>query len=470
MLNAQQLYHDVVSQWEEKAIPSLCDYIKIPNKSPHFDSQWEEHGYMEEAINLIATWCKEHALPGMELEVIRLTGRTPLLFIEIPGNNEETILLYGHLDKQPEMNGWQPSLGPWTPVIREGRLYGRGGADDGYAIYAAIIAIQALHRQQLPHSRCVILIEACEESGSYDLPFYFDVLKDRIKQPSLVIGLDSGAGNYDQLWVTTSLRGVVNGELSVSLLQEGVHSGYGSGIVADSFRVARELLSRLEDERTGEIKLASLYCDIPEERVAQAKICAEILGETLYTAFPLQEETQPIGFNKQELLLNRTWRPKLTITGASGLPSIEDAGNVLRPSTSLKLSMRLPPLVSAQKAGRAMQKLLTEDSPYHAKITFEIQDEAIGWNAPTMKPWLEQTLNQASALFYKKPVAYLGEGGTIPFMGMLGQQFPEAQFFITGVLGPHSNAHGPNEFLHLDMVKKLTSCISIVLNAHYNHC
>ena len=463
MFNSQGLYEFVCQQWDEEIIPSLYDYIKIPNKSPHFDANWQDHGFMDQAVSHIASWCKLHAPIGMKLEVVRLEGRTPLIFMEVPGQINETVLLYGHLDKQPEMVGWDEDLGPWTPVLKDGRLYGRGGADDGYSAYASLTAIRALEQQGLPYPRCVLIIEACEESGSHDLPYYIELLKERIGKPSLVICLDSGAGNYEQLWMTTSLRGNVVGELSVELISEGVHSGSASGIVADSFRVARQLISRIEDETTGEIKLEPLHCEIPQERVEQAKHCAVALGEQVYSEFPWHEQVEPVTKDRQQLILNRTWRPALTVTGADGFPPIANAGNVMRPMTALKLSMRIPPLTNPKAAASAMSQALTSSLPYNAKVEFNVGDGSSGWNAPVLSPWLAVAADEASKLYYGKPAAYIGEGGTIPFMGMLGEKFPQAQFMITGVLGPHSNAHGPNEFLHLDMARKLTACVSYVL-------
>lgn len=466
MLNPQKLRSFVNEQWQETILPSLMDYIKIPNKSPHFDEHWQEHGYMDQAVNHVANWCQSHAPKGMTLEIIRLPNRTPLLFMEIPGEGQETVLLYGHLDKQPEMEGWHEGLSPWTPVLRGHRLYGRGAADDGYAAYASLTAINALHAQGIPHARCVIIIEACEESGSYDLPYYIDALKERIGTPSLVVCLDSGAGNYEQLWMTTSLRGNVVGELSVEVLKEGVHSGNASGIVADSFRIARQLLSRLENETSGEIQLPQLHCNIPDERIKQASACANVLQEQVYSGFPWHEAGTPLTDDKAQLVLNRTWRPALTVTGAAGLPTIADAGNVLRPRTTLKLSMRIPPLVNPEQAALAIQQTLVKNPPYGAKISFHIDDGAQGWNAPELADWFAQAVDDASMTFYQKPAVYMGEGGTIPFMGMLGEKFPQAQFMITGVLGPHSNAHGPNEFLDIPMAEKLTACVAFVLARH----
>jgi acetylornithine deacetylase/succinyl-diaminopimelate desuccinylase-like protein len=455
--------------WDDEVVPQLVEYIKIPNKSPMFDSQWVEHGYMDDAVRLMESWARSKldALPGATLEVVRLEGRTPLIYIDVPGEGDDTVVLYGHLDKQPEMTGWADDLGPWKPVIKGDKLYGRGGADDGYAIFGSLTALLALHEQGVPHARCVILIEACEESGSYDLPHYVDHLADRIGNPSLVVCLDSGCANYDQLWLTTSLRGMTGGELKVEVLTEGVHSGDASGIVPDGFRILRQLLSRLEDEDTGAIVPKELYADIPDERVEQARQCAQILGTEVYDKFPWIEGMTPVTGDHVELILNRTWRPQLAITGMDGLPPLASAGNVLRPVTAAKLSLRLPPTVHGERAGAFVKELLEKDPPYGAKVTFTLEKNGGGWNAPPLSQWLADAVSAASESYYGKPAAYMGEGGSIPFMGMLGEKFPEAQFLITGVLGPHSNAHGPNEFLHIPTGKRVTMVVADVLARHY---
>jgi acetylornithine deacetylase/succinyl-diaminopimelate desuccinylase-like protein len=446
--------------WGDSIVPTLIDYIRIPNKSPAFDARWAEHGYMDEAVALLETWCRAHAPAGTTVEVVRLEGRTPLLLLEVPGTTDGTVLLYGHLDKQPEMVGWEPDLGPWKPVMRGERLYGRGGADDGYSTFASLCAVNALKEQGAPHARCVILIEACEESGSHDLPHYIEALADRIGTPDLVVCLDSGCGNYDQMWCTTSLRGVVTGNLRVELLREGIHSGDGSGIIASSFRVLRKLLSRLEDEATGAIRPRELSVEIPAERIEQARQVAAVLGAEVYDKFPLHEGVRPVTDDLTELVLARTWRPGLAITGAAGLPPLEDAGNVLRPETAVKLSLRLPPTLDAAAAVQTLRRLFESDPPYGARVSLTAVEGASGWNAPPLAPWLAEAADAASRAYFGKPAVYMGEGGSIPFMGMLGERFPDAQFFITGVLGPHSNAHGPNEFLDLPTARRLTACVA----------
>ena len=465
--------------WDDEIIPALTDYIRIPNKSPAFDKDWQAHGHMEKATQMFAAWANKKlpAFAGAKLEIVRLEGRTPLIFIEVPGdagasakagatNKEATVLMYGHLDKQPEMTGWADGLGPWQPVVKDGKLYGRGGADDGYALFASLAALLALKQQDAKRARTVIIIEAGEESGSPDLPFYIDHLASRIGTPDLVVCLDSGCGNYDQLWLTTSLRGNLIGALTVKVLTEGVHSGAASGIVPSSFRILRMLLSRIEDEATGHMKLPELFAEIPQERQKQAREAAAILGDEVWQGAPFAGHTKPMAEGNAELILEKTWRPQLAVTAMDGYPLPANGGNVLLPYSTAKLSLRLPPTVESEVARTALKKVLEASPPYDADVTFDGPHGDNGWNAPTLAPWLEASLNKASNNAFGAPVAYQGEGGSIPFMAMLGEKFPKTQFVVTGVLGPHSNAHGPNEFLHIAFAKKLSACIAAVLADH----
>ena len=456
--------------WTDSIVPELIEYIKIPAKSPHFDADWAANGYVEDAVQQISKWCRNQDVKGMTLDIVRLEGRTPLIFMEIPaqgdGDPDDTILMYGHLDKQPEMTGWADGLGPWTPVMKDGKLYGRGGADDGYSAYSSLAAIMAVQKQGLAHTRIVVIIEACEESGSYDLPHYIEHLEERIGEPSLVICLDSGAGNYEQLWLTVSLRGMAAGTLRVDVLNEGVHSGYASGVVPSSFRVMQQLFSRLEDQDSGKVLPDYFYADIPEQRLQQTQAMADALGDAVWQAYPFVDGVEPMADNNVERILNRTWRPALSYTGVEGIPSLENAGNVLRPYTAMKLSMRLPATVDGEAASEAMKATLEANPPSNAKVSFETDQAASGWNAPEIAPWLHASLEKGSQDSFGRGVMYMGEGGTIPFMAMLGDYFPQAQFMITGVLGPQSNAHGPNEFIHIPFARKLTTCVAQVIVDH----
>ena len=470
MTDHDSLQRRIADHWDREIVREITDYIRVPAKSPHFDADWRAHGHIETVIRNAERWVRAQDLRGLAVEIVRLEGRTPLLFFDVPASGAAahgpTVLLYGHLDKQPEMTGWHEGHGPWSPHLEDGKLYGRGGADDGYAVYAAIAALKALEAEGMPHARCVGVIETCEESGSYDLPAYLELLAPRLGPVDLVIGLDSGAGDYERLWQTTSLRGLAGGTLSVEVLTEGVHSGDASGVVPSSFRILRHLLERIEDSGTGRIVPAGFHAPIPDERVTQARDAARILGAPMIGRFPWSGGTKPMTSDGTEAVLNRTWRPALSVTGADGLPPIANAGNVLRPSTQVKLSLRLPPTVDGESASHALKRLLEADPPHGAIVRFTEDAHASGWNAPPTAAWLAAALDAASRAHYGAPSGALGEGGTIPFMGMLGKQFPEAQFLITGVLGPKSNAHGPNEFLHIPYAKKLNACVAQVIVAH----
>ena len=486
VLNTAQLQADVSAAWGERIVPALTDYIAVPAKSPMFDPDWAAHGHLERVLQSAADWVEQQRVPGLRCEVIRLNNahgvaRTPVLFFELPASagqdgrpapsSGQTVLMYGHLDKQPEFDGWRSDLGPWTPKVVDGKLYGRGGADDGYAVYASIAAIQAIQAQGHAHPRIVGLIETCEESGSADLLPYVDALRDRLGDVGLVICLDSGAGNYDQLWLTTSLRGMASGTLRVDILTEGIHSGDASGLVPSSFRILRNVLDRLEDSATGRLLPEVFHCEVPAQRLQQARVTADILGDELFrrfpwahhdcggsTAFALPTTTDPV-----EALLNRTWRPTLSVTGAQGFPALQDAGNVLRPYTAFKLSLRLPPLVDAAQAVQQLKTLLEDNAPYQAKVTFTPHGAASGWNAPSTSDWFESALQNASQAHFGAACGTIGQGGTIPLMNMLSQGFPKAQMMVCGVLGPKSNAHGPNEFLHLDYARRLTASVAEVV-------
>ena len=474
-LNAPHALEQVSQAWDRDIVHRLEDYIRIPAKSPMFDADWASGGYLDTVVRNTAHWIEAQKVPGLRLEVVRLEGRTPVLFFEVAASGStstQTVLMYGHLDKQPEFSGWRNDLGPWTPKYEDGKLYGRGGADDGYAAYAAIAALQALKSQNVSHPRVVGLIETCEESGSYDLLPYIDTLKPRLGDVGLVVCLDSGAGNYDQLWLTNSLRGMASGVLKVEILTEGIHSGDASGLVPSSFRIMRQVLDRLEDSKTGRLLPQSFHCEVPGERLQQAQATAAILGDELFKRFPWAHYdcggattfALPTTSDPLEALLKRTWQPTLSVTGADGFPELKNAGNVLRPYTAFKLSLRLPPLVEAATAVQELKTLLEDNAPYQAKVTFEGMSSATGWNAPDTAPWFEAALNEASQAHFGAPCGHIGQGGTIPLMNMLSKGFPKAQMMVCGVLGPKSNAHGPNEFLHVPYAKKLTAAVAQVIS------
>jgi acetylornithine deacetylase/succinyl-diaminopimelate desuccinylase-like protein len=479
-MDLAELQRATDSRWDRELVPRLVDYVKIPAKSPGFDASWAAHGHLAQVVRQACDWGAQQRIAGLHVDLVSIEGRTPCIFFDAPATGglggERSVLFYGHLDKQPEMTGWREDLGPWKPVLENGRLYGRGSADDGYAIYAALTIIAALDAQGTPRPRCVGLIESCEESGSPDLPAYLDLLTPRFGDVGLVAGLDSTCGNYEQLWVATSLRGLIGGTLTVEILGEGVHSGHASGIVPSSFRIARHLLNRIDDPATGRVLPAMFHAEIPSERVQQARQAGAVLGSQVWEEFPWVAcshgpgtelthhlHAQPVTDDPVELILNRSWRPALAVTGAAGFPGIDAAGNVLRPRTTLKLSLRLPPTVDGEAASAELKRILEQEPPYQSRVSFKPDHAATGWNAPATAPWLQRAADEASRAVFGRESAWMGGGGTIPFMNLLGNRFPQAQFLTTGVLGPQSNAHGPNEFLHIGYAKKLTAAVAQIV-------
>ncbi|MCU1499333.1 MAG: peptidase family protein [Acidimicrobiales bacterium] len=458
--------------WDDHIQPALEEYIRVPAVSVAFDPQWEAHGHLDAVVEAAAAWARDRPIAGLAVDIIRLPGRTPVLWFEVPATDgadpADTVLLYGHLDKQPPMTGWREGLGPWDPVVVDDRLYGRGGADDGYAAYASLAAIEAVQAGGGHHARCVGIIECSEESGSPDLPAYVEHLAARTGTPSLVVCLDSFCGDYQRLWTTTSLRGLLDITLQVEVLTEGIHSGSASGVVPDTFRIARRLLDRVEDPDSGRVLVPELWGEIPAGRSAEIAAVAEDLGSALSESYPFVEGAVPaVPFSRPAAqLAAKTWEPTLTVIGADGLPSVQAAGNVLRPSTKLALSFRLPPDVDAATAGAAVVSVLAADRAYGARVKVVVESAESGWDAPATAPWLARAMADASQAAFGQPARSLGEGGSIPFMGMLGERFPEAQFLLTGVLGPGSNAHGPNEFLHLPTGRRVTAAVALVLDAH----
>jgi acetylornithine deacetylase/succinyl-diaminopimelate desuccinylase-like protein len=456
----------VAERWDDSIVPTLCDYIRIPNKSPAFDPHWDDHGHMVRAVHLLDAWTAGTGVAGLRTEIVTLPGRTPLLFAEVAGTGAPgTVLLYGHYDKQPEFDGWELGLAPWEPVLRESRLYGRGGADDGYALFGSLTAIAALQAEGVAHARCVLLIEGCEESGSYDLPYYVEALRDRIGQPELVVCLDAECGSYDRLWITSSLRGMLPGVLSVDVLSEGQHSGAAGGIVPSSFRLLRRILERVEDAGSGRLHDA-LHVAIPDEARSQLAAVAGAMGASVVDRFPWLAGVRPEHDDPVELLLNNAWRPSLATVGLGGAPDVGNAGNTLRPGTRAKLVFRLPPTLDAAKAAATIKAEFERDPPNGAHVGFELETPQTGWKAPATAPWLRDSLERASQGLFGKPAMYMGMGGTIPFMKMLGDAYPDVQFLVTGVLGPKSNAHGPNEFLDIPTGKRLTASVAQVLKDH----
>ncbi|MFL6143825.1 MAG: M20/M25/M40 family metallo-hydrolase [Labedaea sp.] len=462
---------DVRRTWDAEILPSLVEFVSIPALSPAFDADWATTGHLDQAIEHLRGWLAGRDLPGATIDVVRLPGLTPTLLMDVPASagvpdSAGTVLLYGHLDKQPPFGEWSAGLGPWSPVLRDNRLYGRGAVDDGYSGYAATAAIEAVLAAGGRHARCVVMLETSEESGSPDLPAYLEHVRPRLGDVSLVVCLDSGGYDYDRLWLSTSLRGLAAAEVTVRVLTGGVHSGSASGIVPSSFRVFRTLLDRLEDAATGRVLLPEMHTDIPADRLAETRATVRAAPGSVHEAFPLLDGVRLTEADEVELMLNGSWRPTLSVIGAAGFPAPADAGNVLRPSSTFKLSFRLPPAADSAAALEAVRKAVTTDVPFGARVEFGSTEAADGWNAPPLAPWLRASLDGLSESVFGNPWRTVGIGGSIPFMGLLAETYPDAQFVVTGAAGKDSNAHVPDEWLNLDQAARVTEAVAVILDAH----
>jgi acetylornithine deacetylase/succinyl-diaminopimelate desuccinylase-like protein len=465
------MHKSVRQAWDSEILPSLIDFVAIPALSPAFDADWATSGHLDAAAEHLRSWLAGRAIAGATVEIVKLPGLTPVVLMDVPASegvpaDAGTVVLYGHLDKQPPFGEWSAGLGPWTPVVKDNRLFGRGAVDDGYSGYAATSAIEAVRAAGGAHARCVLVLETSEESGSPDLPAYLEHLRARLGDVSLVVCLDSGGWDYDRLWLSMSLRGLVSVDATVRVLPSGLHSGMASGVVPSSFRVFRTLLDRLEDSATGRVLLPEMHVEIPADRIAEAKGSVQAAPGVATGAFRPVDGMRLVSDDEVELLLNNAWRPTLSVIGAAGFPDPADAGNVLRPYSTFTLSFRLPPTADAQASLDALHKALTTDVPYGAQVELSHPEASPGWNAPPLAPWLRSTLDSLSQEVFGNPWRTVGVGGSIPFMAMLADTYPLAQFVVTGAGGRDSNAHVPDEWLNLDQATRVSQSIALILDAH----
>ena len=462
-MNYEKTLKDAKKDFEERIIPGLEEFIRIDNLSPEFDPEWETNGKAEKAGMHLINWAKSQGIKGLKAELIKEPGKTHLILIEIESQGiDKTILLYGHFDKQPALGEWNEGLHPNKPVIKDGKLYGRGASDDGYALFAMIEAVKLIQMQNGKHSRIVITLESGEESGSPDLVPYLKKLNNRIGNPDLMICMDSGCKDYSSLWLTTSLRGIINFELEIECLKESTHSG-NSGVAPDSFTVLRILLDRLDDSKSSKVK-APLNVEIPQYRIEDAKKLAEYQKEKVVTdSVNLKEGVKPLSEDYKELILNNTWRPTVVVIGMTGVPPAECAGYILRHKTKVKISIRLPPTFDCKEAEKVITELLTKDPPFNSIINVKINVSLNGWAAKDMNKSLKKSFTESAKFLFKNDYYNCGEGGTIPFIPELAELYPKCEILVTGVLGPGSNAHCPNECLNLDYTNKMIVALSHVI-------
>ena len=479
MLDAPRALASSQTFWTNN-LPVLSRYIEFKALSPDFDTdesgkeKWTSRRSLERTANFLAQWARTQIphIPGLTVQVHRLRGKTPLIFMEIPGfgvpEDAPGVLHYGHYDKQPADEPWREGLSPWKAVREGDKIYGRGGADDGYSIFASLGSIRLAVEQGAPRPRTVVLIEGSEESGSPHLAAHVKALRHRIGKIELVVCLDSGCGDFERLWLTTSLRGMVKGDLTAAVLEESIHSGSATPVAIDSGFVAMKHYLRLLDDQGNIKQTLGLHQPVLEEHQRTIAESADIIGRALEYEFKWVPGAGPNPMlSVTELLTRRNWWPTATWIGVGGVPESGKAGSKVRTHTTLTISLRVPPSGSAAALAGKVQQVLEANPIGRARVTFEVKQAADGWVAPPLEPWLERELHCASKAFYGNPMMRMGEGGTIPFMGMLEKELGgKLQFVIVGLLSPDAGAHAPNEYLHVPMVERLTASVAWITAAY----
>ncbi len=452
--------------WEQSILPSLSNFIEIKALSPLFEPDWDKLGELDATIDLFCEWVERQELDGLTYSVHRIEDRSPVLLITVEGTGPGEVVFYSHLDKQPSKPElWSEGLGPLSAVRRGPWLFGRGSIDDGYGGYLCVAALKLLQNSNTPHPKCSFLIETCEESGSYDLPPYLEALKEDLGEPDMIVVMDSGGPDYEHIWITEALRGLISGTLSIKVSHEGIHSGTSGGSIPSSFRIARTLLDRVEDSNSGQILIPEMHVDISDDLRKKAESLAGVVGNSLWDQLPTVDSLKPVSEDTADMILGMNWQPSLCVIGADGLPSVQVAGNVLRTNTDLKLSFRIPPGVDADTIEPILKETLEKDPPYGAQVTFSPDSSANGFHSPPLEGEVRRAITESSVHFTGKPPLATWIGGTIPFMAMMQSRYPSAKFLCTGASGPGNNAHGPDEKLHIPSAKRLTAVLATTVAA-----
>lgn len=452
--------------WEDSILPSLSEFIEIKALSPLFEPKWAEIGELDKTIDLFCNWLDDQGILGMKYETHRIDGKSPVLLVTVDGTGPGEVIFYSHLDKQPSKPElWSDGLHPLKAVRRDPWLYGRGTIDDGYGGYLCATSVRLLQEAGIPHPRCTFLIETCEESGSFDLPPYLDALTGELGNPDMIVVMDSGGPDYDHIWMTEALRGLVSGTLSVKVSHEGIHSGNSGGSIPSSFRIIRELLDRVEDSKTGEVLIPEMHVEIGEDVQDKAKALAEVVGGSIWEQFPTVDTLVPVASTTEEMIIAMNWEPTLCVIGVDGIPPVQVAGNVLRTNTDLKLSFRIPPGVDSEGVISIVKEILEDEPPFGAEVSFTPDSCADGFHAPPLQGKVRDAIHESSLSLTGLPPLATWTGGTIPFMAMMQRKYPEAMFLCTGASGPGNNAHGPDEKLHIPSSKRLTVVLSSTISA-----
>lgn len=451
------------------ALEGLKSFIRVPNVSPGYDPEFFTNGLIIKAIDTVKAWIEAQGIAGLTTTLFAEPGCEPLLLVEIPGTaapGAPVVLAYGHLDKMPPLDapGWSAGLFAYDPVIRDGKVYGRGTNDDGYNCFLVITALKYLQSKGLAYPKVTLILETGEESGDTEIQQYLERLRPKIGDVDLILVLDGEAQDYQTFWGCTSLRGIVNGVLDISHLATPCHSGMATGLVPSTFRIARILLSRIEDAATGEVLLREAHApEIPATRIEQCRLIAAQLGDRSHAIVSPLPGAELLSKDNAELLLAKAWKPGLAVTGCDGIPSVGDGSNVMRTRTALKLSLRLPPGVNAEVTAAALKRVLEADPPYGAKVTYTAVSAGNGWKGPDLSGKIDVAMREATRAVFGGVPLYYGEGGSIPLCNKFQELWPDAQLLVSGCAGTDSNPHGYDESLNLEYTGKFSALLILFL-------
>ncbi|WP_395652964.1 dipeptidase [Phycicoccus elongatus] len=384
---------------------------------------------------------------GLTVEIVREGGR-PAVIAHIDGpEGAPTVMLYAHHDVQPPGDDAHWDSPPFEPTERDGRLYGRGAADDKAGIMAHLAALRA-HSGKLPVG-VTVFVEGEEEIGSDSLPTILERHGEKLRADAIVLA-DSTNWAIGEPALTTTLRGMIRVVVTVTTLDHGIHSGMFGGPVPDAITALVRLLATMHDD-TGNVAVAGLKEGVAADLdYDEARLRAES---------GLLDGVDLIGSGS---ILSRIWtKPSITTIGIDA-PTVATSSNTLVPTASAKISMRLAPDEFDLDGFEALKKHLLDHAPWGARVEVHLDDRGNGFAAHAQGPVYDQARAAFADAWGVQPVD-IGVGGSIPFVAAFAEKFPQAAILVTGVEDPDARAHGANESLHLGEFEKVCVAEAVLL-------
>ena len=468
-----KILHETISKiFNTTTLPNLMNFIRIPNTSPEFDPDWDKNNLLLKASKLIITFIKTLQLKNTEITLLKDENHTPFILTETKSSKEKeknTILFYAHIDKQPNCEGWDKGKSATNPIIENGRLYGRGSIDDGYAIYSILTAIKYCQDNNLFTNRIICIFECSEESSSDDLNYYFDKLIPFFGNDiSLFCCVDLTCLDYKKMWIVNCIRGVMDFDVKIYTLNNDIYSNFTKGVFPDNFMIFRKLCDLLRNEK-GEFLIPELIISedkIPKDRKKELEEASKEIGIDFIKVLPLYNNTKPMKDDIYKLLLNNIWKVSMIIKGIDGIPDKKYEGNILSKGLKARIQMRIPPLLNGKKAFEAIKKKFIENTPFNSKVEVEMIGIDDGWNDKNFSERSKNVFNYVSKIGFGNDVGFKFDGGSVPFIQYFENKYPKSQIANLGIRGYECNEHGPNESIDLDACKKFIAALVILMSEY----